>query len=386
MDFEYSDEQRMLKDSIDRLVTPAYDDLGKRRATQTQGPGFNEDLWTKYAELGLTALPFSEEDGGFGGGAVETMILMEAIGSGLALEPYLATIVLGGNFIRLGGTAEHRAELIPAIADGSLRLAFAHVERLARYDLFNVTTHAKRTDRGFRLEGDKSVVLNGDSAHKLIVSARTSSASHRDRHGITLFLVDADAPGISRRGFPTQDGQRGAAISLAGVDVPESAIIGTLDHGGALIEQVTDIAIAAICAEAVGAMSSLHALTLDYLKTRKQFGVPIGSFQVLQHKAVDMFTALEQARSMTYYAAMMAESDDAHARRRAISAAKVQINNSARFVGQTAVQLHGGIGVTMEYRAGHYFKRLTMIESLFGDTDHHMRAVDAAGGLLEAVS
>ena len=385
MDFEYSDEQRMLKDSIDRLIGPAYDDLGKRRAMQAQGPGFSEELWGKYAEVGLTALPFSEEDGGFGGGPVETMIVMEAIGRGLALEPYLASIVIGGNLLRLGGTPAQREACIPKIADGSLRVAFAHVERQARYDLFDIATHAKKTEAGYTIEGDKSVVLSGDSAHKLIVSARTSSASRRDHHGITLFLVDADAPGISRRDFPTQDGSRGAAISFAGVQVPESAIVGTLDHGGELVEHVIDIAIAAVCSEAVGAMTSLHALTLDYLKTRKQFGVPIGSFQVLQHKAVDMFTALEQARSMAYFAAMMAGSDDPRERRRALSAAKVQINNSAKFVGETAVQLHGGIGVTMEYRAGHYFKRLTMIQSLFGDTDHHMRIVDHAGGMLETV-
>ena len=384
MDFEFSDEQRMLKDSIDRLIAPAYDDLGKRKATQAQGHGYSADLWAKYAELGLTALPFGEEDGGFGGGPVETMIVMEAIGRGLALEPYLATVVLGGNLLRLGGTPEQRESIIPGIADGTLRVSFAHVERQARFDLFDVSTQARRADGGFTIEGDKSVVVHGDSAEKLIVSARTSSASRRDKHGITLFLVDANAPGISRRGFATQDGQRGASISFAGVAVPESAVIGTLDHGGALIEQVTDIAIAAVCAEAVGAMTSLHALTLDYLKTRKQFGVPIGSFQVLQHKAVDMFTALEQARSMEFFAAMMANEPDARARRAAISAAKVQINNSARFLGETAVQLHGGIGVTMEYRAGHYFKRLTMIQTLFGDTDHHMRAVDSAGGLLEA--
>ena len=385
MDFEYNDEQRMLKDSIDRLIAPAYDDLGKRKATQSQGPGFSEELWGKYAELGLTALPFTEEDGGFGGGPVETMVVMEAIGRGLALEPYLSAIVIGGNLIRLGGTAEQRAAAIPSIADGSLRVALAHVERQARYDLFDVATHARRTEGGYTIEGDKSVVLSGDSAHKLVVSARTSSASRRDKHGITLFLVDANAPGISKREFPTQDGQRGAAISFAGVAVPDSAIIGTLDHGGELLEHVTDIAIAAVCAEAVGAMASLHALTLDYLKTRKQFGVPIGSFQVLQHKSVDMFTALEQARSMSYYAAMMAASDNARDRRRALSAAKVQINQSAKFVGETAVQLHGGIGVTMEYRAGHYFKRLTMIQSLFGDTDHHMRLVDHVGGMLETV-
>ena len=383
MDFEFSDEQRLLKDSVDRLIAPAYDDLGLRRRTQAEPHGYSDTLWGKYAELGLLALPFSEEDGGFGGGTVETMIVMEAIGRGLALEPFMASVILAGNLIRLGGTAEQRAELIPAIADGSLRLAFAHTERQARYDLHDVTTMARRAGGGFVLEGDKSVVLHGDSAGKLIVSARTSG-SHRERHGITLFLVDANAVGVSRRGFPTQDGLRGAAVSLGQVEVGAEAVLGEVDNGADLIDRVTDIAIAAVCAEAVGAMAALHELTLDYLKTRKQFGVTIGSFQVLQHRAVDMFTALETARSMEYFAAMMAGTEDARARRAAISAAKMQINNSAHFLGQAAVQMHGGIGVTMEYRAGHYFKRLTMIESQFGDTDHHMRLLDAAGGLLEA--
>jgi pimeloyl-CoA dehydrogenase small subunit len=383
MDFEFSDEQRLLKDSVDRLIGPAYDDLGLRKRTQAEGHGFSEALWGKYAELGLLALPFSEEDGGFGGGTVETMIVMEAVGRGLALEPFMATVILAGNLIRLGGTAEQRADLIPQIADGSLRLAFAHTERQARYDLHDVTTMARKTGHGYVLEGDKSVVLHGDSAGKLIVSARTAGG-HRDRHGITLFLVDANAAGVSRRGFPTQDGLRGAAISLGSVEVPESAVLGTVDQGAELIDRVTDIAIAAVCAEAVGAMAALHELTLEYLKTRKQFGVTIGSFQVLQHRAVDMFTALETARSMEYFAAMMANSEDARERRAAISAAKIQINNSAHFLGQAAVQMHGGIGVTMEYRAGHYFKRLTMIESQFGDADHHMRLLDKAGGLLEA--
>jgi pimeloyl-CoA dehydrogenase small subunit len=383
MDFEFSDEQRLLKDSVDRLIGPAYDDLGHRRRTQAEPHGYSEQLWGKYAELGILALPFSEEDGGFGGGTVETMIVMEAIGRGLALEPFMAGIILGGNLIRLGATADQRADLVPQIADGSLRLAFAHTERQARYDLHDVTLMARKTGDGYVLEGDKSVVLHGDSAGKLIVSARTSG-THRERHGITVFLVDAHAPGVSRRGFPTQDGVRGAAISFGSVEVPASAVLGTVDQGADLIDKVMDIAIAAVCAEAVGAMAALHELTLDYLKTRKQFGVTIGSFQVLQHRSVDMFTALETARSMSYFAAMMANSDDVRERRAAISAAKIQINNSAKFLGQAAVQSHGGIGVTMEYRAGHYFKRLTMIESQFGDTDHHMRLLDRAGGLLEA--
>jgi pimeloyl-CoA dehydrogenase small subunit len=339
-------------------------------------------MWAKYAELGLLALPFSEEEGGFGGGTVETMIVMEAVGRGLALEPFFASIILGGNLVRLGASAETRGELIPQIADGSARLAFAHTERQARYDLHDVATMARKTTAGYVLEGDKSVVLHGDSATQLIVSARTSGG-HRDRDGITLFLVDPATAGVSRRGFPTQDGLRGAAVSLGSVEVPASAIIGTLGQGADLIDQVSDIAIAAICADAVGNMAALHDLTLDYLKTRKQFGVTIGSFQVLQHRAVDMFTALEQARSMEYFAAMMAGAATPQERRAAVSAAKVQINHSARFLGQAAIQMHGGIGITMEYRAGHYFKRLTMIESAFGDTDYHMRLIDQAGGLLE---
>jgi pimeloyl-CoA dehydrogenase small subunit len=383
MDFEFSDDQRLLKDSVDKLIGTAYDDLGKRKKAQAEPHGYSEELWQKYAELGLLSLPFSEEEGGFGGGTVETMIVMEAIGRGLALEPFFASIILGANLVRLGADAATRADLIPQIADGSQRLAFAHTERQARYDLHDVTTHARRSGTGFVLEGDKSVVIHGDSATKLIVSARTSG-SHRDRHGITLFLVDPAATGVSRRSFQTQDGQRGAAISLGRVEVPESAVLGTVDHGADLIDQVSAIAIAALCAEAVGAMAALHELTLDYLKTRKQFGVPIGSFQVLQHRAVDMFTALEQARSMEYFAAMMATAENARERHAAISAAKIQINNAARFLGQAAVQMHGGIGITMEYKSGHYFKRLTMIESAFGDTDHHMRLLDQAGGLLEA--
>jgi pimeloyl-CoA dehydrogenase small subunit len=383
MDFEFSDDQRLLKDSVDKLIGQAYDDLGKRKKAQAEPYGYSEELWQKYAELGLLALPFSEADGGFGGGPVETMIVMEAIGRGLALEPFFASIILGANLVRLGADAATREALIPHIADGSERLAFAHTEREARYDLHAVTTHARRTSAGYVLEGDKSVVLHGDSATKLIVSARTSG-SHRDRHGITLFLVDPATTGVSRRGFPTQDGQRGAAISLGSVEVPESAVLGSIDHGADLIDAVSAIAVAALCAEAVGAMAALHELTLDYLKTRKQFGVPIGSFQVLQHRSVDMFTALETARSMEYYAAMMAASDNARERHAAISAAKIQINNSARFLGQAAIQMHGGIGITMEYKSGHYFKRLTMIESAFGDTDHHTRLLDRAGGLLEA--
>jgi len=381
MDFELSDEQRMLRDSVEKLIVPAYDDLGMRAKTGAADPGYSVEQWNKLAELGLLSLNFSEEDGGFGGGTVETGIVMEAIGKGLSLEPYLASIVLGANFVRLGASDAARAELIGPIAEGTMRLAFAQTERQARYDLQDVSTSARKSGEGYILEGDKTVVMHGDSATAFVVSARTSGG-RRDKHGITLFLVDASAPGVSRRGFATQDGLRGAAVSFA--STPATVVLGTIDEGYELIERVVDLGIAALAAEAVGAMEALHKLTLEYLKTRKQFGVPIGSFQALQHRAVDMFTALEQARSMSLYAAMMAGSDDARARRAAVSAAKVQINTSAKYVGQQAVQLHGGIGVTQEFRAGHYFKRLTMIENIFGDNEYHLRLVDEAGGVIEA--
>ena len=385
MDFDLTDEQRLLKNSVDRLFDDHYGDLEQRRRIGCEPLGWSETLWAKYGELGLLGLPFAEEHGGFAGGPVETMIVMEAIGRGLALEPYLSTVVLGGGLIRLGGNAAQMESLLPRIADASLRVAFAHGERQSRYDLRDVAATARRTAAGWQIDGEKGLVLHGDSAGLLLVSARTSGARSSER-GITLFLVDADAPGVTCRGYRTQDGQRAAEISLAGVTVAADAVLGTADEALPLIEHAVDFAIAAVCAEAAGAMEALHGLTVEYLKTRKQFGVAIGSFQALQHQAVDMMIALEQARSMALYAAMMAQSPDRQERRAAVSAAKIQINRSSRQLGQQAVQLHGGIGMTMEYKAGHLFKRLTMIESLFGDTDHHLRLVDQAGGLVSAGS
>ena len=383
MDFDLTEEQRLLKESIDRVVADAYGDFEKRKAYGREPRGYSDAMWSSYAELGLLALPFAEEDGGIGGGAVETMIVMEAFGRGLALEPYLATVVLGGGFLRLGGSAAQRAALIPRVADGSLLMAFAQVERNSRYDLHDVSTTARRAGSGFVLDGSKSVVLGGDGAGTLVVSARTSGA-RRDRDGITLFLVDAGAPGVTRRGYPTQDGQRAAEVTFEGVRVGEADVLGEVDRGLPLMERVVDVGLAALCAEAVGAMGELHELTVDYLKTRQQFGVAIGSFQALQHRAADMLVALEQARSMAIYAAMMAEAPDAEERRGAVAAAKAQVNRSAHALGQEAVQLQGGIAMTLEYKAGHYFKRLTMLENLFGDTEHHLRAVSASGGLVAA--
>jgi pimeloyl-CoA dehydrogenase small subunit len=380
MDFDLNDEQRLLKESIERLLADRYDFEARKKY---MAEGFGREPWRQYAELGLLGLPFEEKHGGFGGGPVETMIVMEALGRALALEPFLSTVVLGGGVLRHGGSEAQRAAVLPRIGDGTLLVGFAHQERQARYDLGDVTTTARREGGGWMLDGAKTLVLHGDSADKLAVSARVSG-NRRDRDGIGLFLVDAGASGISRRGYQTIDGQRGAEVTLAGVRVGADAVIGEPGKAFALIERVVDEALAALAAEAVGAMAALHELTVDYLKTRKQFGVAIGSFQALQHRAVDMFVYLEQARSIAMLATMMVQEEDPTERHRAIAAAKVQIGRSGKFIGQQAVQLHGGIGMTMEYEAGHYFKRLTAIDALFGDADHHLAWLARNGGLIAA--
>jgi pimeloyl-CoA dehydrogenase small subunit len=384
MDFELSEEQRLLKDSVDRMTAARYPDVKTRMSLMQEPGGYGNAIRAEYADLGLLAIPFAEADGGLGQGATEIAIVMEALGRSLALEPYLATVVLAGGVLRHGGSAAQRERLVPGIVVGATKLALAHQEAQARFDLADVATTAKADGKGgYTLEGEKCVVLHGDSADCLIVSARVSG-DRRARDGIGLFLVDAKAPGVSRRGYPTQDGQRAADISLASVKVSADDVIGAPGSGFDVLERAVHEAIAALAAEAVGAMSALHDLTVDYLKTRKQFGVPIGSFQVLQHRAVDMFTHLEQARSMALYACMTAGEENADERRKAIAAAKVQIGRSARFIGQEAVQLHGGIGMTMEYKGGHYFKRLTMIDMLFGNADHHLRELAKLGGLISA--
>ncbi len=380
MDFDLSPEQTQLKDGVDRLIASTYGSLEARQKLATQPLGFSETGWARFAEMGLLGIPFSEEEGGFGGGPVETLLVMEALGRGLALEPYLATVVLGGSAVRLGGSAALKERVIPGIVEGNLRLALAFTEKQSRYDLYDVATTARKTAEGYVLEGAKSVVIHGDSAHQIVVSARISG-SRRERDGISLFLVPADADGVKIHGYPTQDGGRAAEIAFSGVTVSAEDLIGKAGAGLPILERVAEFAIAALASEAVGIMEALHALTVDYLKTRQQFGAPIAQFQVLQHRAVDMLIALEQARSMAAYAAMMVDHPDAAERAAALSAVKVQVNRSCRLVGQEAVQLHGGIGMTMEYLGAHYFKRLTMIESLFGDTTHHLRRVSAAGGL-----
>ena len=380
MDFDLSEEQRLLKESVDGLLNDAYD-FDSRKKYMAEKGGWSKSIWGKLAEQGLLGLPFSEDDGGFGAGAVETMIVMEALGKALVLEPYLATVVISAAFLRHGGSAAQKATHIPGIIDGSKTFAFAQLEKNSRYDLNDVSTTAKTRGDGWVIDGEKFVVLNGENADTLIVTARSKGA-RRDVSGIGVFLVPADAKGVSRKGYPTQDGLHAADITFTGVEFGADAAIGDPADALPMIERVVDEARTAICAEAVGAMDESLKTTVEYLKTRKQFGVAIGSFQTLQHRAADMFVAVEQARSMSMFATMAAEFDDAKERGTAVAAAKVQIGKSAKFVGQQSIQLHGGIGMTQEAKIGHYFKRLTMIENTFGDTEYLLRRVSDAGGLI----
>jgi pimeloyl-CoA dehydrogenase small subunit len=377
MDFDLSEDQRLLKESVDRFITDQYG-FEQRKKYMREPAGYSPAMWDQITEIGLLGLPFEDTLGGFGGGGVETAIVMEAFGRGLVLEPYFATVILGGGLLRRAAPEAMLGALAPRVAAGKLKLAFGHVERHSRYDLGDVTTTARKDGSGYVLNGAKSVVIHGDAADTILLTARIGG-ERRERTGIGLFLVDPASPGLSRRGYPTQDGLRAAEITLDNVRVPAGDVLN--DNALPMIEHVVDEAIAALCAEAVGAMQAMQDLTLEYLKTRKQFGRPIGSFQVLQHRSVDMLVALEQARSMALFAAVMAEESNPIERRKAISAAKVQIGRSARHLGQEAIQLHGGIGMTNEYAVGHYFKRVTMIDQMFGDADTHLTYLAQHGGL-----
>ena len=370
MDFDLTDEQRLLSDSVGRLMADTYS-FEKRRALIREPEGYSTALWSRYAELGLLGLPFAEDFGGFGGGGVEVMLVMEAFGRALALEPYLPTVVLGGTALRLAGSRDQQEAVLPLVAEGSMKLAFAHGERASRYDLTDVTTTATASGGGYVLEGAKSVVLHGDSADRLIVSARTGGARD-EAGGISLFLVDANANGVARRGYALRDGTRAAEITLSGVQAGAADLLGPAGEAFPVIGRVVECGIAAMCAEAVGAMESMQAMTLEYLKTRQQFGKPIGENQALQHRAADMLVALENARGMAMLAAMMVDESDAAERERNIAMAKVGVGQAGRFVSQQSIQLHGGIGMTEEYAVGHFFRRVMVIEHLFGDTAHHL--------------
>ncbi|MCW8085167.1 acyl-CoA dehydrogenase family protein [Sabulicella glaciei] len=377
MDFDLNEEQSLLQDSIRRTLTDRYG-FEARRGFIAGETGWSREMWAQYAELGLLGLPFSEEDGGFGGGAEEMLILAEQMGRSITLEPWFSTLVLGGGFLRHGADARLRGELVPGIASGETLLAFAQQERQSRYDLHDVQTTAKRDGSGWAITGRKGMVLHGDTADHFVVTARTGGGQ-RDRQGVGVFLVPK-SEASSVKGFRQVDGSRAAEVAFENARASHCLS----EDGMDLVDRVVDEAIAALAAEAVGAMDVVHAMTLDYMKTRTQFGRPIGTFQALQHKAADMLVAIEQSRSMAYFAAMASRGENAEERRRDMHAVKVQVGRASRLVGQHSIQLHGGIAMTMEYAAGHYFKRLTVNEATFGDTDHHLRALSDAGGLVQA--
>jgi len=373
MDFSFTEEQSMLRDTVASYLQDAYGFDARRAAVQAE-PGWRPQVWKAFAdELGILGATFPESLGGLGGGATETMIIMEEFGKALVVEPYLGTVVIGGGFLKHAGHSR-AAELIGRIVAGDAVMAFAWAEPQGRYNLADLKTTAAKAGSGYVLNGHKAVVVGAPWASHLIVTARTGGGQ-RDVQGVSVFLVDAGARGLSRRDYPTIDGARASEVTLENVQVPAEALIGVADQGLPLVERVVDEAIAATCAEACGVFRRLHEGTVEYTKQRKQFGQPISQFQVLQHRMVDMFIQLEQSISMTYLATIRL-SEDAE-RAKATAAAKVQIGKAARFIGQNAIQLHGGMGMTDELAIGHYFKRATVIESAFGSTDHHLARYEA---------
>jgi pimeloyl-CoA dehydrogenase small subunit len=370
MDFNFTSEQDQLRDTVARLVREK-NDFDTRRKVAKSETGWRPQLWAQFAELGLMGAPFPESDGGFGGGPIEAMIIMEEFGKGLVIEPYLQTVVVAGGFLRIAGSAAQKEDHLNGIISGEQIFGFAYAEPQGRYNLADLTTTAKKDGAGFVLNGHKAVALGAPMASHLVVTARTSGGQ-RDAGGVTVFIVPKSAKGITTRDYPTVDGLRASEVHFDNVAVGPEAVVGPVDGGLPLIERVVDEAIAALCAEAVGCMKVLNEATIAYSKTRKQFGVPIGSFQVLQHRMVDTFMAAEQSTSMTYMVTLKLGEFDRE-RKKAASAAKVQIGKAGRLVSQEAVQIHGGMGMTDELNVGHYFKRLSMIESQFGNTDFHLR-------------
>ncbi len=376
IDLELSSEQRLLKESADRFIERDYP-FDKRKAAVTSDEGFRRDVWKTFAELGWLGLGLPEDHGGFGG-AKDVAILTEALGRGLVNEPFLPSVVLGGGLVARAGSPAQQDEILSELVGGDMLLAFAHGERQSRYDIAAVSTSAEKQGDSYVLNGSKSVVLNGDSADKLIVSAR-SSGGERDASGLALFLVDSSADGLSRRTYRTNDGSRAAEIVLDNVSVSGDALLGKEGAAYPVIEETIDRAAAALCGEALGLMAVLNEMTIDYSNTREQFGQPIGKFQALQHRMVDMFVALEEARSLTTVYMNDVDSADRDERRRAVSAMKAQIGRSGRLIGQEAIQIHGGMGMTDDYSASHYFKRLTLVARLFGDVDWHLERFASLG-------
>ena len=370
MDFNYSEEQIALQETLQRFIARDYG-FERRRELARSTLGFSAEAWAQYASLGLLSLPFPEDFDGLAGNAVDIMLVMEQVGRGLLLEPFLSTVVMCGGLIRDAASEPLKRKLLPQIGAGELKLALGCYEAAGRYDLSHVACAAVAAGGGWRLSGQKTVVLDAPSADYFLVSARSSGGA-REPRGISLFLVGREAKGLTLNSYPTQSGGRAADVRLENVALDANALIGAPENALPILERAVDKGCAALCAEAVGIIGALNEATLNYLKARKQFGVPIGKFQALQHRMADMFIAAEQARSMAVNAAVYADSEDPVQRRRAVSGAKAYIGQAARLVGQQAVQMHGAMGVVDDLNVSHYFKRLTMIDLSLGDADFHL--------------
>ena len=371
MDFSFSDEQTLLQESVSRFITNDYGFESRQKHSRSDA-GYSLENWQTFAELGWLGVPFSEIHGGFGGGAGETMLMMEECGKGLVVEPYLATVVACGSALNGFGSEDQKSSFIPEIIDGSKLWALAFAEPQGRFNLADLTTTATASNGSYLLSGHKSVVINGPNANFFIVSVRTSG-EQRDEAGVSLFIIPSDAKGLSRRDYPTVDGQRASELILDNVELDEASRLGEEGQGLNILQQAIDFATLAIGSEAVGCMEVLYKDTVEYCKNREQFGQPIGKFQVLQHRMVDMFMEHEQSKSLMFMAAMRWDEGYGAEAQKAVSAFKVQVGKSGKFVGQSAVQLHGGMGMTDELNIGHYFKRLTIIDTMFGNVDHHLK-------------
>ena len=370
MDFTFNEEQSLIQDQVDQFVQKEYD-WETRQSLSNSELGFGEDNWKKFAELGWLGISVSEDSGGFGGSAIGSMLIMEAFGKGLVVEPFLETVIMAGGLIDDHGSDQQKSSFLePAIA-GEMHLALAYAEPQSRFNLSDVVTEAKADGDNFIINGYKSVVMNGPSADQIIVSARTSG-TQLDENGISLFIIDANASGLDKTNYKTVDGRRASDLTFENVSVSKENLIGDQDKGFDILDSAIDKAILAISAEAVGAMEVLYKTTVEYTKTREQFGTAIGKFQVLQHRMVDMFMEYEQCKSLLYMATMKHE-EKAEDAKKAISGLKYQVGKAGKFIGQQAVQLHGGMGVTDELNVGHYFKRLTTVGTIFGNTDYHLK-------------
>jgi alkylation response protein AidB-like acyl-CoA dehydrogenase len=370
MNFDLSDEQRLIAESIQRFVQDNYG-LETRRKLAAKKPGFSAEYWANMAELGWLALPFPEAHGGFGGNQIDTMVVMEQFGRGLVLEPYLASIVLGGGAVRRGASEALAAEILPGVLDGSRQLALAYAEPQSRFDLHDVATSARRDGDDYVVNGHKSMVLHGGTASQLVVSARTSGGP-LGTAGISLFLVDADTAGVTIDDFPTVDGLRACEIDFKDVRVPAARLLGEPDQGFSILQEVANDGILALSAEAVGAMEMLYKSTVAYTQERVQFDHPLSDFQVLQHRMVEMFMEYEQCKSLLYRATLEAAHGDPATAQRTIHALKHLVGKAGTFIGENAVQLHGGMGMTEELAVGHYFKRMLVIDLQFGNADYHL--------------